>query len=1268
MSTRSPHLPPSTFFHAVTIRTVLAATAFIAAIMLATPAANAVTLMRMPAQTRVAIVGNGTGQRLSLFGNFETMLHLRTADAPVRVRNFSWPADAVDQRQRPGNYTTIDDPFEVYEPQALICFFGMNESFDGDSPEMLSKFRAGYESYLDSMSQKFSTKDRPLSFVLVTPIAFESSGNPLQPSGERENQHLAAYARVVAELGADRELPVVDVFAATQKLFSAQPGLQYTVDGIHINEAGEEAVALIMDAQLFDGDGPQVGADRFNQLRDVVNDKAWLHQQDYRMLNGWYVYGGRRTWDTETFPGEYKKIRSMVNVRDQVIWDMAAGQEHPPEIDDSKTGDVFIPETMFGSRDDGFRKMREPTTLEYPTPDEQIAQMTVPDGFKVECFASEVDFPELANPTQIAFDAKGRLWVACMVNYPQWLPGKSRPSDRLLILEDTDGDGKADKCQTFYDELICPTGFEFYKDGVLVVDEPHILFLRDTDHDDVADEVTHLLDGIATDDTHHAMGAWEYSNGGRLYMLEGVSMSTTLETPWGPFRRSGASGSYVWDLESRRISHFRTPGFGNPWCLVFDQRGNGIIGDGTNAQQLWASALSGGEVQSRKSIDPILDNHGIRPAAGNEILRSRHFPESYHNQLTYSCVINMHGMPAFELSDPAATAAPAGERVGDLLTSPDIFFRPVDPKIGPDGALWFGDWCNALIGHMQYSQRDPNRDHEHGRIFRLRNVDRPLIEPAIQADKSAAELIDQLTAFESRTRYRARRALRAIDANTVMPALANWLNQRSEVGEKLEALWIQESFHQVDLTLAGEIIADGDFAQRAAAVHVLGNEWRYLTGNEQAARPAEIQLSSDMPLMKMLASAADDEHPRVRVEVMRAGSLMDSPAGLPLALADLGKTGDKWTKYVMEHSINALTPYWDGDSPQIHATLASLDAKQALYLKEYKIATGPGAEVYFQLKTMADVDAKQDEKLKALGQVVSAGRGNAKEGEKVFSRVCAACHQNGDVGKAFGPNLTDLGTRMSKEHVIRSIVWPNEEISKGYETVMLVTYDGEVFNGFVLAEDGDKITLGIADGKQKTIEKEEIEIQKPMKASSMPEGLTETIGPGEFLDLISYLTGPWVPTNPNTDFPLRETNDLIEISRNSSVFIPANWPRQWNEEAQHFLSGEGIRANDYAVHSPDQNLPNQAVVIRFDEPKELVRGQITNRGAKEFQDRSAGLAMWVSDDGKAWRPVWTSDSVKAVWDFKLPADTRAQYVKIGIEKPAILNLDRAVFFGPKNVE
>ena len=1193
---------------------------------------------------RIALVGNSTAERMNLFGNFETRLQLRFADKQPVVRNFGWPADAVSVQQRPGNYTKIDDPFLVFQPDLLICFFGFNESFDGSDDAALAKFAEDYRSYIESESKRLATNGSGPRFVLVSPVAFESSGNPLQPDGESENSNLEAYTRVIQDLAEADGHAFVDLFHPTRKAFSQQPGTQYTINGVHLNEQGDAMIAEVLERELFGSSDLQVDSATYERIRTVANEKSWFHLQDYRMLNGWYVYGGRRTWDTETFPGEYQKIRKMVDVRDRYLWDLATGNPVPEQPDDSGTGEVFVPETMYGSRDEAFREFREPKTLEYPTPDESISQMTVPEGFEVKLFASEKEFPELANPTQTAFDNRGRLWVSCMVNYPQWLPSKAKPDDRLLILEDTDNDGKADVCKTFYDKLICPTGFELYKDGVLVVDEPRILFLRDTDGDDVADEVTHILDGIGTDDTHHAMGAWEYSPGGRLHMLEGIALSTTLETPWGPKRQSGASGSYVWDLESLKISHFRTPGHYNPWCLVFDKDGNGIIGDGTNANQHWSNILSGGEVKTRSSVDAIFNNEGMRPAAGNEILRSSQFPEQYHNQLIYACVINLHGMPAFEISDDSESCGLTGKRVGNLLKSTDMFFRPVDPKIGPDGALWFGDWCNALIGHMQYSQRDPNRDHQHGRIYRLFNTDKPLLPKVTQAGASIVELLEQLTAFEPRTRYRVRRELRARDRDEVLAAVSAWSRDSEDPEVWREALWIQEMMHAVDGSLAERMLDHEDFRIRAAAIHVVGNQWQHME-NPNA----------------LLWKGAGDDHARVRLETVRAASLQPSEEAVQIAVSVTAKPMDKWVEYVLEHSLQALGSIWEkADDEKL---MASLSPAAKTFMNDYKISRGPGADVAKPLKVLVNVDAKPEDKQQALLQVVAAHKADPEIGKAVFTRVCAACHQHGDIGKKFGPELSGLGDRLGKEQIIRSIVWPNEEIAKGYETVMILDIDGDATSGFILSEDADQITLGIADGKQKTILKDDIEIRKEMKASSMPEGLTETIAPKEFLDLLAFLMGDWIATNPNLDYNLQNYNGLKEVSRQTHVALGKDFPPQLNQEVMHLLSHEGVRQFTFAVHSPDEDSDQNSVIIRFNQPTKVGHVKIFNRRDAVFHDRAKGIAMWTSNDGENWTEVWRSEEAYPDWSFGHSMDKPIKYAKIGLTRPGIFHIDRVTFYG-----
>ncbi|WP_145420822.1 PVC-type heme-binding CxxCH protein [Planctomycetes bacterium K23_9] len=1204
---------------------------------------------------RIAAVGNSLAERMNLFGYFETLLHTRHPDKELVFRNFGWPADEVANQQRPGSYTKIDDPLEVFAPQMMMCFFGYNESFAGREESQIQAFVDDYRSYIAETTQRFTAEGKKPSFVLISPIAFESTGNPLHPSGDEENKNLKAYSDAIAKLAAEGGYPFVDLFSPTAKIFSAQSGNQFTANGAHLNERGDRAVSQLVDAALFSSKHPTgINNSTFEEVRSWVNDKSWFHAQDYRMLNGWYVYGGRRTWDTETFPTEYRKIRNMVAVRDQYIWDMAAGRQVGAEPDDSSTGEVFEPETMFGTRSDNFREMREPVEMKYTTPEESIATMKVPEGMEVKLFASEREFPELANPNQIAFDNRGRLWVSCMTNYPQWQPGSAKPDDKLLILEDTDGDGKADVCKTFYDKLICPTGFEFWNGGVLVVDEPRILFIKDTDGDDQADLVQQIVDGIATDDTHHTMGAWEFSHGGQLHMLEGISLSTTLETPWGPFRNKNTGGGYVFDPHSQSFTHYRTPGYGNPWCLVFDQWGNGIVGDGTNAKQHWVSPLAGKEVDARKTLTPVFDNEGMRPAVGNEFLLSRHLPDDMQGQFIYACVINMHGMPRFNLRDEKEGAGFVGERIDDLLSSTDMVFRPVDPKVGPDGAIWFGDWCNALIGHMQYSQRDPNRDHEHGRVYRLVNTKKPLLEPLTQADKSIPELLDQLNVYELRTRYRVRRELRDRPKAGVYAALNKWIAANNDPRQLCEAMWIQESFRDVDESLLDRVLASEDFHARAAAVHTITNE---------RDRVADFK--------GRIAAAMADANPRVRLEAVRGASFIEGADGVEIALKAVDQTMDYWIDYTLEHTLHALQPYWQGDKPAEQLANSTDAAKK--HLTRHIRMSGPGGAAVKPLEVAENVDAPMPVRKKAISALANIRGGKADRGAGVFKQVCSACHMVGDIGKKFGPDLSDIASRMNRHQIITTVLLPNDEIAKGYESVSVVDEDGQANTGFILKETDDVLSLGIANGKQVDIDKDTIEIRKPMKASSMPEGLITQIAPIEFLDLIAYLEQQrdlrkkvrkgWVSIESRKEPKLRTHDGMNEISRDASIRLGRTMKNsEWNRDAYLFLSDAPSNDWGFVFHS-DHDVDRPAITIRLKDESEIGHLYLQNRLSKQFYDRAKGLAVWTSVDGESYTQVWKAKKPQAEYQIDLPPGTKAKYIKIGLDGKGTFHLNRGVVFG-----
>jgi putative heme-binding domain-containing protein len=1048
---------------------------------------------------RVALVGNSTAERMNLYGHFETLLHLRFPDKELVVRNFGFPADEVGKRQRSADYTHIDDPLYAFNPDTFLCFFGFNESFAG--PAGVPQFQADYEKFLDEYAAKYPRDDAGSKprFVLVSPIAFESpTGGPASdvwgpflPDGKKENEHLKLYTAAVKAVADKRKLAFVDLFAPTDKAFAEQPGVQHTVNGCHVNEAGDKVVGQALDAALFGGPNPGAGdTARFEKLRAAVNDKSFHHLQDYRMVNGWYVYGNRRTYDTETFPREYVKLRNMVAVRDRYAWDVAQNKPVADKPDDGQTGELIVPPTRFG---DPRQKYSENPELKYQTPDEFIKTATVPPGVEIQLFADETKFPDIAKPVQLNFDNKGRLWVACMPNYPQWKPGDPKPGDKLVILEDTDGDGKADRSKVFYDELHCPTGFEFFASGVLVTSQPRTLWLKDTDGDDKADVVVHLIDGWATDDTHHR-GAWEWSHGGLLHQLEGIATSTTLETPWGPHRSLGTGGAYVTDPRSLKVRQFALPGMANMWCYVFDEWGQGIVGDGTTANQTWDTPLSGAQFGGRKGLNFILPD-GVRPNLGNEWLVSRALPDDMQRQFTYANVIQLNGLTRYTIRDDGAGYM--GQRIkvdgqfSDLVRTADKHFRPSDPQIGPDGALWFGDWANALIGHMQYSQRDPNRDHQRGRIYRLVGKDKQLVKPVTQFGKPVAEILEQFREYEWRTRYRARRELHDRPAAEVLPVVKEWaakLNPSDPDFDRLrcEALWVQQGHHAVDADLLKQVLGAKTFNARAAAVRILSDERDRIPG-----------------AFDLLKTAAADDHLRARAEAARGLSFYPTPEAADVLLGMAKRPMDYWLRYTVEHALGANEAVWR--QAYLTGSLAKDNPAGRALLAAILAGSKQGGAAAPFLQTLLSTEPKPAEERNKAMTALSQLKGNPSRGREVFIRNCTSCHKVGNgEGQEYGPNLAEVGKRLNRYKIVESMIDPNAEVDMKYLSTRVDTLDGKTVVGLLVSE--SKTELVIFDGKEKkTIKVEDVDKRQTLKQSSMPEGQAGTMAPVEFLDLIEYL-------------------------------------------------------------------------------------------------------------------------------------------------------------------
>jgi putative heme-binding domain-containing protein len=666
----------------------------------------------------------------------------------------------------------------------------------------------------------------------------------------------------------------------------------------------------------------------------------------------------------------------------------------------------------------------------------------------------------------------------------------------LLIFEDANGDGKADVCKTFYDKLHCPTGFEFWNGGVLVVDQPRMLFLKDTDGDDVADQVVHLMDGWATDDTHHSCSAFQWNNAGLLHMLEGIATSTTLETPWGPHLSKGNGGAYVMDPKTLKINQFSLPGQYNMWSYTFDQWGQGFPGDGTTCNQAWDTPLSGKPFGGRKGIRFVVDNEGMRPGFGSEFLISSHFPDEVQGQLTYSCVINMNGMPRFSFGDDGGgyngkrLKKPDG-KPDDLIRSDDKHFRPGVPQIGPDGALWFVDWSNCLVGHMQYSQRDPNRDKSHGRIYRLVYSDRPLVEPVTQFGKTESELLEQLRATEWRTRYRVRRELRDRDWEEVEAALKPWLSglkvDDPEYDRlRCEALWIQESHHRLDLALLQEVAEKASRMEaRAAAVHLI-TDARDRIPNAEA----------------LLVQASTDSHPRVRTEAARGLSFFPTRSAMAAVFEMLKMPEDYWADYTIYHTLGANQDVWKTD--YLAGRMPGSERATGL-LSELFAASELDKQAFSLIADAHRTELPPEQRNKAMTSLADLTGGVARKGAEIFKRNCANCHLVGNEGRDFGPNLSDVGKRLTRMKLVESVVHPNAELEEKYHTTIIQTLDGLVVSGLKVSESDSEIE--IYDGKEtKKILKDDIEEIGVKAQSSMPDDLAVAMSPSEFIHVIQYLS------------------------------------------------------------------------------------------------------------------------------------------------------------------
>ena len=372
------------------------------------------------------------------------------------------------------------------------------------------------------------------------------------------------------------------------------------------------------------------------------------------------------------------------------------------------------------------------------TPEEERATFKVPPGFEVQLVAAE---PVIRKPMNLAFDARGRLWVTDTIEYP--FPAKEGLGrDSIKVLEHFDETGRARKVTTFADGLNIPIGILPISQGALVFGIPHLYRLTDTDGDGKADRRNALFGPFGQEDTHGLVNGLTWGFDGWVYAAHGFRNTSTVKGFRGAAITLNSGNVFRFRPDGSRIEQY-TWGQVNPFGLAFDPLGNLYSADCHSRPLMML--LRGGYYQSFGKPHDGLGfapeicghSHNSTAIAGIAYYAADHFPPSFRDTLFVGNVVT--NRINHDRLDRHGSTYRAAEQP-DFLVSTDPWFRPVDIKLGPDGALYVADFYNRIIGHYEVPLTHPGRDHERGRIWRIiyRGPEGKHTPPAMPADLTTA--------------------------------------------------------------------------------------------------------------------------------------------------------------------------------------------------------------------------------------------------------------------------------------------------------------------------------------------------------------------------------------------------------------------------------------------------------------------------------------------------------------------------------------------------
>ena len=897
----------------------------------------------------VVFIGQENLVREAKSGEIESRLTAAFATKNPRFRSMAWEADTVHEQWRDLNFGPWKGQLESAGATMLFLQFGQAEALEGQAG--LAKFKSDYHRLLDELSRHTQR------IVLLSPVSFMPSKRPPYLTTPARRQDVVDYAAAVAEIARQRGLPYVNLVEVTRE--------ELSVDGLHLSAEGLAAVG----EQCAKALGQPALVERSAKLRPAIIEKNRLWADCWRPANWSFVYGDRVSQNygkgfgpTPSLKQNFEAYKPLVAAWDAHILALAQGQASVPPP--PQAGLAVSTEKVMSAA-------------------EEQATFKVADGFEVNLFADES--LGVAKPTQIAWDAKGRLYVCCSPTYPQAVPGV-KPRDYILRLEDTDGDGKADKAVRFAEGLTMVQGVEPLgeHDGIvslLVCDFDRLLLLEDTDGDGKADRTTVLMSGFGVGDTHQLVNSISHGPDGTLWMTQGLHAITRVETPRGIVSLP-KSGLMRYDYKNQRLQTFFQYGKAghNCWGVAFDDYFQPFHKSGDRVAGYYS--LPGlGAIQTP---DEYSGTHSLfdSPLKSNsvEIIGTKAMPPELQGTALvggyFGNTLDLHRF----VDDGSGFRT---ERIVSPIISSSKAFRPVDVSVGPDGALYACDWFNAVIGHYQASYADPRRDRSHGRIWRITAKGLPVVKQPDLLAMTEAQLFAQLGSPERWTRYQARRLLFYRPTDKVIAAADAFIAKDRPEPQLLEAMGVLQSHSAVRPALLDHLQASADLRVRAYAARVVG-AWADRLPDAQAR----------------LVKAIADPQPRVRLEAIVALSHVGGQDSLRTALAALDNPTDKFLDYALKETVRHL-------QPAAAKLTAELPALQAAYLKKL-ISSGPA--------------------------VVSPG-------QAIYEGLCLNCHQAAGQGLAgvYPPLAGSEWVAGDAKRLIRIVMHglagPTQVIGKNYGLV-----------------------------------------------------------------------------------------------------------------------------------------------------------------------------------------------------------------------------------------